>query len=101
MSSLPVPATSSLPSAINGRTTPADDAARFLKKVNDGDRDEAMKLFASLMGVDNPDEIPPISSTDNSSYESAFMTQVGAQMQMRQWAMTTLPRLLGDIKIKP
>ncbi len=98
--SLPIPATSAFGTSANSRTTPANDAARFLDKLNNGDQQEAIQLFANLMGVDDPDKIPPISTTDTSSYEAALVTQIGAQIHMRQWAMTSLPRMLDQIKVQ-
>ena len=101
MSNLPIPPTSALFSAQSQtRSDPAKDAARLVGKIEDGKLDEAMQVFAELMGVQSPDEIPPISKTDTSSYESALLTQFGAQMHLRKWAMTSLPRMLGEIKIK-
>lgn len=101
MSGLPIPATSALSSSsLQSRSDPGRDAARLVGKIEEGKLDEAMQLFAELMGVQSPDEIPPISKTDTSSYESALLTQFGAQTQIRKWAMTSLPRMLAQIKMK-
>jgi hypothetical protein len=101
MSNLPIPPTSTLfSSRPQNRSDPANDAARIVGTMEDGKLDDAMQLFAELMGVQSPDEIAPISKADTSSYESALLTQIGAQMHLRKWAMTSLPRMLAEIKIK-
>lgn len=106
---LPIPATSAYAtnapsrtgtSNINGRTTPDQDAARFLAILNGGDKEGAMQYLAGLMGVDDPDKIPPFNPNDSTTYIGAFMTHMGAEMQIRQWAMTGLPRMLEQIKVK-
>lgn len=82
-----------------GRSTPANDAAQFMDKMSNGDQQGAMQLFAQLMGVDDPNQIPPISPTDRNSYEAALVTQIGARIEIDQWAMSDLPNMLSRIKV--
>jgi hypothetical protein len=95
----PLPS-SSLVTATNAARDPAADARRFVDLVNSGQTDEAAKYFASLMGSDDPNAIPPVPLNDPNSYGSALLAQVGAQIGMRNFAINTVPRLLDNIKIR-
>jgi hypothetical protein len=100
MSDFPIPATSAFSNqAANGRTTVSNDAQRIVDKMNSGDRTEAMRLWASLMGVDDPEKIPPSNPNDPTDYGSQLAGAVLARTHIQTWAMSTLPNLLKDIKV--
>lgn len=101
MSNLPIPATSAFSGEAgnNGRTTVSNDAHRIVQKMNAGDRTEAMRLWASLMGVEDPADIPPVNPNDASSYGSQLAGAVLARTHIETWAMSTLSNLFKEIKV--